>query len=85
MSRWAIISYQLDQWLLCCVFFHVAIQVQESMGWLETLGHHGIGMCLSGMVVTCLETRSVERLLPGLERSLQQCDMGWSKASETLC
>jgi len=25
MSRWAIISYQLDQRLLCCVFFHVAI------------------------------------------------------------
>jgi len=25
MSRWAIISYQLDQRLLCCVFFHGAI------------------------------------------------------------
>jgi len=25
MSRWAIISYQLDQRLLCCVLFHVAI------------------------------------------------------------
>jgi len=25
LSRWAIISYQLDQRLLCCVFFHVAI------------------------------------------------------------
>jgi len=25
MFRWAIISYQLDQRLLCCVFFHVAI------------------------------------------------------------
>jgi len=25
MSRWAIISYQLDQRLLCCVFFHVVI------------------------------------------------------------
>jgi len=24
MFRWAIISYQLDQRLLCCVFFHVA-------------------------------------------------------------
>jgi len=23
--RWAIISYQLDQRLLCCMFFHVAI------------------------------------------------------------
>jgi len=25
MFRWAIISYQLDQRLLCCVFLHVAI------------------------------------------------------------
>jgi len=25
MSRWAIIAYQLDQRLLCCVFFLVAI------------------------------------------------------------
>jgi len=25
MFRWAIISYQLDQRLLCCVFFHVVI------------------------------------------------------------
>jgi len=25
MSRQAIISYQLDQRLLCCVFFHVII------------------------------------------------------------
>jgi len=25
MFRWAIISYQLDQRLLCCVFFNVAI------------------------------------------------------------
>jgi len=25
MSRWAIISYQLDQRLLCCVFFPVVI------------------------------------------------------------
>jgi len=25
LFRWAIISYQLDQRLLCCVFFYVAI------------------------------------------------------------
>jgi len=25
VSRWAILSYQLDQRLLCCVFFHVAV------------------------------------------------------------
>jgi len=25
MFRWAIVPYQLDQRLLCCVFFHVAI------------------------------------------------------------
>jgi len=32
-----------------------------------------------------LGTRWVERLLPGSEKGLWQCDMGWSRAGETLC
>jgi len=42
-------------------------------------------MCISGIVKPALGVRWVERLLSSAEKSLWQCDMGWSKAGESLC
>jgi len=87
MSRWAITSYQLDQRLivLCVRSRGNFIEFKRVCGdwrhWaVMELGY----VCLAWWQPT-LGTRWVERLLPGSERSHQQCDMGWSKAGETLC
>jgi len=51
MFRWAIISYQLGQGLLCHVLSCVDLTVMECA--LAGLGRHRVGMCVSGME-TCL-------------------------------
>jgi len=50
MFRWSIISYQLGQRLLCYVLFLVFFL--EFCVVAETLGLHGLGMCVSGKIST---------------------------------
>jgi len=47
MFRWAIISYQLDQRLLCCVS---CADLSVSECGATSLGCQGIGMCASGKI-----------------------------------
>jgi len=80
MSRWAIVSYQLDQRLLGCVLFHVENWIWESVCDAEEL----VCVFLTWWQ-PALGTGWAERWLPGSERGCQQCDVGWSTAGETLC
>jgi len=48
------------------------------------LGHHRVGMCVSGME-TCLGNWIGREIADGSERGLRQYDMGWSKMGERLC
>jgi len=52
MFRWAIISYQLDQRLLCCVFFSCG-----ELNFGDCVGLYGVGMYASGKISAVLDLK----------------------------
>jgi len=86
MSRWAnyILSIGPEIIVLCVLSRGNLIEFIECVVTGHTVPPWNWDVCLAGWQ-TVLGTRWIGRLLPGSERSHQQCDMGWSRAGETLC
>jgi len=71
--------------VLCALSCGDLIEFKRICGGCRHWAARELGCVCLAWWQPALGTRQVERLLPGSEGSHRQCDMGWSRAGETLC